>query len=110
MLSEGISFFFNWHLLGKTMGDNAQRWVVVTDLDGSLLDHHTYSFEAALPALSVLKEEGIPLILNTSKTRSECQDLAQKLGLLTPIVVENGGGISFPDGRMQLSPTVLLPW
>ncbi|MGA0327631.1 MAG: hypothetical protein ACO3OK_11595, partial [Limisphaerales bacterium] len=49
------------------MGDNAQRWVVVTDLDGSLLDHHTYSFEAALPALSVLKEEGIPLILNTSK-------------------------------------------
>lgn len=78
------------------MGDNAQRWVVVTDLDGSLLDHNTYSFDAALPALSALKEVGIPLILNTSKTRSECKDLAKKLGLLTPIVVENGGGISLP--------------
>ena len=78
------------------MGDNAQRWVVVTDLDGSMLDHHTYSFEAALPALSFLKEEGIPLVLNTSKTRSECKDLAKKLGLLTPIGVENGGGISLP--------------
>jgi len=78
------------------MGVKAQRWIVMSDLDGSLLDHHTYAYDAALPALSALKDAQIPLVLNTSKTRSECQNLAKQLGLLAPIVVENGGGISLP--------------
>jgi HAD superfamily hydrolase (TIGR01484 family) len=45
--------------------------LVFTDLDGTLLDHHTYSFEPALPALNSLKEKNIPLIICTSKTRAE---------------------------------------
>ncbi|MBA3060184.1 MAG: mannosyl-3-phosphoglycerate phosphatase, partial [Nitrospirae bacterium] len=31
--------------------------IVFTDLDGTLLDYSTYSFEKALPALQLLKEK-----------------------------------------------------
>jgi hypothetical protein len=49
--------------------------VVFSDLDGTLLDHETYSFDAARPGLDALKSRGIPLILASSKTRAEMQDL-----------------------------------
>ncbi len=67
--------------------------MVLTDLDGSLLDHHTYAFTEALPALEALRQSNIPLVLNSSKTQSECSLLQDKLELLTPMIVENGGGI-----------------
>lgn len=41
--------------------------VVYTDLDGSLLDHHSYSFEPAQTMLMHLAARGIPLIPCTSK-------------------------------------------
>jgi predicted mannosyl-3-phosphoglycerate phosphatase (HAD superfamily) len=43
------------------------RLIVFTDLDGSLLDGTTYSYEAATPALAALREQGIPLILVSVK-------------------------------------------
>ena len=36
--------------------------VVVTDLDGCLLDARTYEWAAALPALDTLKRRAIPLV------------------------------------------------
>jgi len=73
------------------------KLIVFTDLDGTLLDHHTYAFDAALPALKVLRERDIPLILVSSKTRLELLDY-QKLFNLTnlPFVVENGAAIFTP--------------
>ena len=44
--------------------------VIYTDLDGTLLDHHTYSFDAARSTIAALSERGIPVIPCTSKTRS----------------------------------------
>ena len=38
--------------------------LVFTDLDGTLLDHDTYSFEAALPCINLLKNNDIPIIIN----------------------------------------------
>lgn len=70
-----------------------ERWVIVSDLDGSLLDHHTYSHEAATPALAQLRRLNLPLVLNTSKTIKETITIASRLGIGSPIVVENGGGI-----------------
>jgi len=37
------------------------KLVIFTDLDGSLLDRSTYSFEPAQPALRLIKQKGIPL-------------------------------------------------
>ncbi len=72
--------------------------IVFTDLDGTLLDHHTYHFDAAGEMLAYLKSHDIPLILVTSKTASEVLMLQKKLGIEAPFVVENGAGIVIPDG------------
>ena len=51
--------------------DIKQNFIIFSDLDGTLLDHHTYSFENAQPALDLVKKNNIPLILVSSKTRME---------------------------------------
>jgi len=65
----------------------------MTDLDGTLLDHDSYSYAAAVPVMDRLKSEGIPLILNTSKTASELNTLREELQNSDPYVVENGSAI-----------------
>jgi len=74
--------------------------VIFTDLDGTLLDD-TYSFERALPALGLLKEKKIPLILCSSKTRREIEHYRGKLANSHPFISENGGGIFIPDGYFK---------
>jgi mannosyl-3-phosphoglycerate phosphatase len=70
--------------------------LVVTDLDGSLLDN-SYDWSAALPALDRLRTAGIPLVLNSSKTVEEMLDLAAELDMRPPLVAENGALIALPD-------------
>ncbi len=72
--------------------------IVITDLDGTLLDHHTYQFTAALPALNALKTRAIPLILSSSKTAAEMKQLRRQIDNTDPFVVENGAGIYVPAG------------
>ena len=72
--------------------------IVFTDLDGSLLDGTTYSYEAATPALTALREQGIPLVLVSSKTRAEMEPLRQRLVHHDPFIVENGGAVFIPHG------------
>ncbi len=72
--------------------------VVFTDLDGTLLDHSTYSFEPARPALAALAEAGAPVVFCTSKTRAETERWREALGNADPFVVENGGAAFFPEG------------
>jgi mannosyl-3-phosphoglycerate phosphatase len=72
--------------------------VVFSDLDGTLLDRTSYSFEPALPALRALRQQGVPLVLCSSKTRCEMEPLAARLGSDGPLVVENGGAVVIPAG------------
>ena len=67
------------------------RWVV-TDLDGTLLDHN-YSWEPARSALASLKQQGVLVIPCTSKTAEEVRAFRQDAGLGDPFIVENGGAI-----------------
>jgi len=69
--------------------------IIFTDLDGTLLDHHSYSWRAAEPALKQLREKQIPLVLCTSKTAAEVSQLHRELELTTPFIVETGPGLSF---------------
>lgn len=75
------------------------RIIVVSDLDGTLLDHYDYGFDAARPALAELRRRAIPLVLNSSKTASEIAALRRALDNAEPYAVENGAGIHLPDGR-----------
>jgi mannosyl-3-phosphoglycerate phosphatase len=72
--------------------------LVVTDLDGTLLDDN-YRFDAARDALSKLSVRNIPLILNTSKTASECIYWQQQLGVQGPFICENGAAIIQADEK-----------
>jgi len=73
------------------------RYLLYTDLDGTLLNHDDYSHAAALPALERLTTLGVPIIMVTSKTRAEVEVLQREMGLEEPFVVENGGGVFIPD-------------
>jgi mannosyl-3-phosphoglycerate phosphatase len=72
------------------------RLIVITDLDGTLLDENTYSYQASLPAIQGLKSLGVPLILCSSKTHGEILPLWKELALKDPFIVENGGAIYCP--------------
>ncbi|MFT5597871.1 MAG: mannosyl-3-phosphoglycerate phosphatase [Chitinophagales bacterium] len=68
--------------------------IVLSDLDGTLLNHDDYAYDAAKPALEALREHHISLILCSSKTSAEIIPLRSEMGFDNcPAIVENGGGI-----------------
>jgi len=67
------------------------KYIVVTDLDGTLLDHQTYEYTPALDAIDELDKRGIPIILNSSKTQAEIASIREQLDNQEPFVCENGG-------------------
>jgi mannosyl-3-phosphoglycerate phosphatase len=71
--------------------------VVFTDLDGTLLDSSTYSFEAAREALDELRDRSILVVLVSSKTRAEIEPLRSGLRNEHPFIVENGGTVVVPS-------------
>jgi len=76
--------------------------LIVTDLDGSLLDEDTYSFESAKESLSQITSLGIPLVLNTSKTIKELETLRRDLQNDHPFIVENGTGVVIPKDYFEV--------
>ena len=52
-----------------------RRLMVFTNLDGSLLDSVTYSWEPARPALDLLRALAVPIVLVSSKTRMELEQI-----------------------------------
>jgi mannosyl-3-phosphoglycerate phosphatase len=71
--------------------------VVFTDLDGTLLNE-AYAFDSALPALALMEHHGIPLVICSSKTRSEIAFYRTRLNNNHPFISENGGGVFIPAG------------
>jgi mannosyl-3-phosphoglycerate phosphatase len=78
--------------------------VIFTDLDGTLLDHDSYSWKAAESALEYCKRLDVPIILASSKTRAEMGVLRKTLGLRYPFISENGGGLFFPMADGEKAP------
>ena len=69
-----------------------QDILIVTDIDGTLMDHQ-YDFSPALNTIKWLKELKIPIIFCTSKTASEVRSIRKSIGINDPYIVENGGAI-----------------
>ena len=79
------------------------RQIVFADLDGTILDLVTYSYEKSLAGINRLKEMGVPLIFCSAKTRAEQEVYRRKLGIFHPFIVENGGAIFIPRGYFPFS-------
>lgn len=79
-------------------------WLIYSDLDGTLLDHDTYRFDAASEMLIKLAENGHFVIPNTSKTYAELTDFQTKAGLKTPFIFENGAAVAIPKDFFPYQP------
>ncbi|MDX2270666.1 MAG: hypothetical protein NW237_01780 [Cyanobacteriota bacterium] len=77
--------------------------VVVTGLDGSLLDSQTNSYGAARQGLAALERRSIPLILFSYRTRRQLEEVRQQLHLEHPFLSEDGQGIYLPEDYFPLS-------
>lgn len=78
-----------------------ENFVIITDLDGTLLHPATYSYDEATEALALIAERSIPLVLSSSKTRTEIELYRERLGNRHPFISENGGGIFIPRGYFE---------
>jgi mannosyl-3-phosphoglycerate phosphatase len=70
--------------------------LVVSGIDGGLLDPLTHGHDAARPALAALARLGMPLVLCSGRTRTEVAFVSRILGLSAPMIVENGGALLVP--------------
>lgn len=75
---------------------HTKKLIVFSDLDGTLLDHDSYSWEPARSALNTLAELAIPVVLCTSKTAAEVTELHRQMPIEAPFIVENGSAVIFP--------------
>lgn len=87
------------------------RLLVLTDLDGTLLDHDGYGWEPARGALERLRAGGHLIVPATSKTLAETLVLQRALGIPGPAIAENGAVLGLPP---ELAPAAGLdasgPW
>lgn len=77
--------------------------MLFTDLDGSLLNHFDYNFQAALPLIRELQGDGIPVIPNTSKTAKEIDLICSQIGLKDGFICENGAAVYIPKNLCPAS-------
>lgn len=87
----------------------ATRLVVVTDIDGSLLQPNARSLPDERAALDFLAARGIPLIINSSRTRAEIERLHRTLQLQTPFICEHGSALFVPHGSFPFVPAGAHP-
>ena len=79
-----------------------KRYLIFTDLDGTLLNHDNYSFGNNKKLISTIINNKNEIIFNTSKTFSECKKLLKELKLSNmPFSTENGAVLYFPKIRFN---------
>jgi mannosyl-3-phosphoglycerate phosphatase len=76
--------------------------LIFTDLDGTLLDHHSYSFTPAFHSYYTdIKQNKDGAASTAGKTGL----VQEKLGLNEPLISENGGGVFIPSDYAMLDTT-----
>lgn len=75
------------------------QWIVITDLDGTLLDAQTYSPQVARPTIRRLQQTSVPIVFCSAKTAVEQAPIRADLHVVDPYIVENGSAIIFEGDR-----------
>jgi mannosyl-3-phosphoglycerate phosphatase len=79
---------------------NAPR-LVVSGVDGCLLDPLTRDYDPARPAIAQLARLRVPLVLCSTRARAEVAFVARVLGLDAPLVAENGALLLVPEAHLR---------
>lgn len=77
--------------------------VIITDIDGTLLDSYLPDIKKAKKLVEKTLQNGIHLILCSSKTELEQNIIRSKIDLHEPFIVENGGATIIPVGYFNKS-------
>lgn len=79
-----------------------KRLIIFSDLDGCLLNKHDYDWAPAASTLDRLRQQQVPVILNSSKTVAEMQQWVDELGLVgNSFISENGSVIYWGEFHRQ---------
>jgi len=81
-----------------------RRYILFSELAGTLLDARTFGCEAARPALEALRARGVPLLLMTSKSAEETLEYVRLLETGESFAVENGGAAYQAAHRAAAAP------
>ncbi|WP_312094519.1 HAD family hydrolase [Niallia sp.] len=72
---------------------------IVTDLDGTLLNHESKISEQNLASLKKAQEKGVEVIVATGRNYPDVIDIFKDTGLKTWVIGANGATIHDPDGN-----------
>lgn len=75
--------------------------VIFTDLDGTLLDKHTYQPGVSLVSLEKCRHLKIQVVFVSGKSRAEMELVREELNNDSPFISENGGGLYLPVKDFQ---------
>ena len=66
------------------------KYLIITDLDGTLLNYETFSYKPVVPFIKKIISKKILIIPNTSKTKDEVLKFLNEIKYPTPFIVESG--------------------
>jgi mannosyl-3-phosphoglycerate phosphatase len=99
---QGVTRAWHRHLRTGSHGTSTLI-VVLTDPDGTLLDHRAHPCVPSYKAFRVLADHNIPLVLCSSRTRAELEIIQQEFRFRHPFISENGGAVYLPRGYFSPS-------
>jgi len=68
-------------------------FILISDLDGTLLGSHSFDFGLIKSDILSLLDSGHLLVLASSKTKVEIESFCEELGRSVPFIYENGAGV-----------------
>jgi len=71
--------------------------ILFSDIDGTITNRSTHSFEGSDKWIKLIIENKIPVIFVSSKTFLEIRHIQHELRISQPFIFENGSAIAFPN-------------
>lgn len=86
------------HYVGARTARSSRQIVVFADPERTLLDHRAHPCVPWCPALRVLADHQVPLVLCSSRTRAELEVIQQEFRFRHPFISESGAAVYLPRG------------
>ncbi len=83
------------------MHPEKKKILIFSDIDGTIIDKESYSFEESIGTVRKVIALKIPIILVSSKSFAEIEIYRHKMGIPDPFISENGGAVFIPAGYFE---------